>query len=64
MAIAPVISYATTSTAINNRGINTTTSAHAVATYTLGGAKVQAPQRGGIYIVKYSDGTSRKMVVK
>lgn len=66
MAIAPVVSYGTKSTGIDavGNGDNTANAATVVATYTANGVKVDAPRQGGVYIVKYSDGSSRKIVVK
>lgn len=64
MAIAPVVSYDIIS------GVQTITSdsrksdATVVAIYTIDGIQVKAPQAGGLYILRYSDGTSRKVVVK
>ncbi len=35
-----------------------------VSYYTLGGQKINTPQKGNVYIVRYSDGTTKKVVVK
>ena len=61
MAIAPVITYdAPVPTGIENIEVNKG-DAEVTAIYNLCGQKVQVPQEGGIYIIKYSDGRTEKM---
>lgn len=65
MAIAPVVSYDSTPTAINRVATdNMKADRTATAVYSISGQRVASMQRGGIYIVKYADGTSRKVVKK
>lgn len=64
MAIAPCVTYKDTTTSI---GVTTpATDAVAVVTsvYSISGQRVSAPVRGGMYIVRYSDGTCRKVMWK
>ncbi len=51
----------TTATAINNA--TTSTERHEVARYTVDGKRIQQPQQG-VNVVKYSDGTTKKVVVE
>ena len=62
MAIAPVISY--TEIADDIQAVGTSKKQEVAGIYNINGMKVNATQKGGIYIVKYADGTSRKIVVK
>lgn len=62
MAIAPVVSYTTTSTAIASPASLHQSAAEAV--YTIGGVRVGSAAKGGIYIVRRADGSTRKVVVK
>ena len=50
-----------TATAVNNATTNT--GRHEVARYTVDGKRITAPQQG-VNIVKYSDGTTKKVVVE
>lgn len=60
MAIAPLVDYTGSSTAIASAAVNTASQPQAV--YSLGGQRVASPQKGTIYVVRYADGTSRKVV--
>ena len=64
MAIAPVVTYDGTATAIARPSADTVTSAAVTGMYTIGGQRVEAPVKGHIYIVKRADGTTRKMLWK
>ncbi len=44
--------------------ITTNGNAEAVGYYTTDGKKVSQPRRGNIYIIRYSDGTAKKVLVK
>lgn len=63
MAIAPVISY-TTEIADGIKSLGAEQKNAIETIYNINGMKVNAMQKGGIYIVKHADGTSRKVVVK
>ena len=60
MAIAPLLDYAGSSTAIVSATANTVSQPQAI--YSLDGQRVASPQKGSIYVVRYADGTSRKVV--
>lgn len=64
MAIAPVVSYEV----VDGVPVVGTDAEKGevtvVAVYTIDGIQVKAPQPGGLYILKYSDGSSSKVVVK
>lgn len=62
MAIAPVVSYATTSTAIAAPSAPSQSATEAV--YGINGVRVDSAVKGGVYIVRRADGTTRKVVVK
>lgn len=64
MAIAPVVSYDTEATGINQVTGDRAGDAKVVAIYTVDGIEVREMIPGNIYIVKYSDGTSSKMIGK
>lgn len=62
MAIAPVITYdAPTPTDIVNVGNDSIRVPKIDSVYNLCGQKVQQPIKGGIYVVKYTDGSSEKI---
>ena len=63
MAIAPVVSYDGVATGVTDA---TMPKAEAVITdvYTIDGRRIAAPRKGEISIVRYSDGTCRKVMVR
>lgn len=63
MAIAPVVSYDGVATGVTDA---TMPKAEAVITdvYTIDGHRISAPRKGEISIVRYSDGTCRKVIVR
>ena len=63
MAIAPVVSYDGVATGVTDA---TMPKAEAVITdvYTIDGRRIAAPRKGEISIVRYSDGTCRKVIVR
>lgn len=63
IAITPCVEYKTTS-GINHTNATTDQAAKVDALYTMDGMKVSTPCSGRIYIVKYSDGTCRKVLWK
>ena len=63
IAITPCVEYKTTS-GINQTNATTDQAAKVDALYTMDGMKVTTPCSGRIYIVKYSDGTCRKVLWK
>ena len=62
MAIAPVVAYDVTTTAIH-KPTWTEDNAKVTAIYNLRGQRVNSMDRQGVYIVKYSNGTTRKVAV-
>ena len=62
MAIAPVIAYkdAVVDNIHNAKALHGDSNVKSV--YTLGGQKVSTPKSGNIYIVRYADGNSKKVV--
>lgn len=64
MAIAPCVTYKDTTTSIGVTTPATDTAAVVTAVYSISGQRVSAPVRGGMYIVRYSDGTCRKVMWK
>lgn len=64
MAIAPCVTYKDTATSIGVTTPATDAEATVTAIYSISGQRVNAPVRGGMYIVRYSDGTCRKVMWK
>lgn len=64
MAIAPCVTYKDTTTSIGVTTPATDAEATVTAVYSISGQRVNAPVRGGMYIVRYSDGTCRKVMWK
>lgn len=64
MAIAPCVTYKDTTTSIGVTTPATDAAAVMTAVYSISGQRVSAPVRGGMYIVRYSDGTCRKVMWK
>lgn len=64
MAIAPCVTYKDTATSIGVTTPATDAEATVTAVYSISGQRVSAPVRGGMYIVRYSDGTCRKVMWK
>ena len=64
MAIAPCVTYKDTTTSIGVTTPATDAEATVTAVYSISGQRVSAPVRGGMYIVRYSDGTCRKVMWK
>ena len=63
MAIAPVVTYDVTASAVNTP---TTAASNTAVTgiYTLGGQRVATPDKGHVYIVKQADGSCKKIMWK
>lgn len=64
MAIAPCVTYKDTATSIGVTTPATDAEATVTAVYSISGQRVNAPVRGGMYIMRYSDGTCRKVMWK
>lgn len=64
MAIAPCVTYKDTATSIGVTTPATDAAAVVTAVYSISGQRVSAPVRGGMYIMRYSDGTCRKVMWK
>lgn len=64
MAIAPCVTYKDTATSIGVTTPATDAEATVTAVYSISGQRVNAPVRGGMYFVRYSDGTCRKVMWK
>lgn len=64
MAIAPCVTYKDTATSIGVTTPATDAAAVVKAVYSISGQRVSAPVRDGMYIVRYSDGTCRKVMWK
>lgn len=64
IAIAPCVTYKDTGTSIGVTTPATDAEATVTAVYSISGQRVNAPVRGGMYIVRYSDGTCRKVMWK
>lgn len=64
MAIAPCVTYKDTATSIGVTTPATDAEATVTAVYSISGQRVSAPVRGGMYIMRYSDGTCRKVMWK
>lgn len=64
MAIAPVVAYDFDTDGIHGVNKDTAADATIVAIYTIDGKQVADAQAEGVYILRYSDGTSRKVIVK
>lgn len=64
MAIAPCVTYKDTATSIGVTTPATDAEAVVTAVYSISGQRVSAPVRGGMYIVRYSDGTCLKVMWK
>ena len=63
MAIAPVVTYdQPVSDGISTIAARTATDSHVVAVYTISGQQTSSISERGIYIVKFSDGSARKMI--
>lgn len=64
IAIAPCVTYKDTATSIGVTTPATDAEAKVTAIYSISGQRVNAPVRGGMYIMRYSDGTCRKVMWK
>lgn len=64
IAIAPCVTYKDTATSIGVTTPDTDAEATVTAVYSISGQRVNAPVRGGMYILRYSDGTCRKVMWK
>lgn len=64
IAIAPCVTYKDTATSIGVTTPATDAEATVTAVYSISGQRVNAPVRGGMYIMRYSDGTCRKVMWK
>lgn len=64
IAIAPCVTYKDTATSIGVTTPATDAAAVVTAVYSISGQRVSAPVRGGMYIMRYSDGTCRKVMWK
>ena len=64
IAIAPCVTYKDTGTSIGVTTPATDAEATVTAVYSISGQRVNAPVRGGMYIMRYSDGTCRKVMWK
>lgn len=64
IAIAPCVTYKDTATSIGVTTPATDAAAVVTAVYSISGQRVNAPVRGGMYIMRYSDGTCRKVMWK
>lgn len=64
IAIAPCVTYKDTATSIGVTTPATDAEATVTAVYSISGQRVNAPVRGGMYLVRYSDGTCRKVMWK
>ena len=64
IAIAPCVTYKDTATSIGVTTPATDAEATVTAIYSISGQHVNAPVRGGMYIMRYSDGTCRKVMWK
>lgn len=64
IAIAPCVTYKDTATSIGVTAPATDAAATITAVYSISGQRVNAPVRGGMYLVRYSDGTCRKVMWK
>lgn len=64
IAIAPCVTYKDTATSIGVTTPATDAEATVAAVYSISGQRVNAPVRGGMYIMRYSDGTCRKVMWK
>ncbi len=63
MAVTPVVSYDSTISGVTDA---TASKAAAVITdvYTVDGRRISAPRKGEISIIRYSDGTCRKVIIR
>ena len=64
IAIAPCVTYKDTATSIGVTTPATDAEATVTAVYSISGQRVNAPVIGGMYIMRYSDGTCRKVMWK
>lgn len=64
IAIAPCVTYKDTATSIGVTTHDTDAETTVTAVYSISGQRVNAPVRGGMYIMRYSDGTCRKVMWK
>ena len=64
IAIAPCVTYKDTATSIGVTTPATDAESTVTAVYSISGQRVSAPVRGGMYIMRYSDGTCRKVMWK
>lgn len=64
MAVAPIINYGVGTSGIDTIGADKSSANAPVAIYTIDGMKVEKPAKGGIYIMRYADGSSRKVMMR
>lgn len=64
MAIAPCVEYTDSGAGIQNVDAAAQQSLKIESVYTISGQMVDAPRQGAMYIVKYTDGTCRKIIWK
>ena len=64
MAVAPIINYGVGTSGIDTIGADKSSAYAPVAIYTIDGMKVEKPAKGGIYIMRLADGSSRKVMMK
>lgn len=64
IAIAPCVEYKDKGNGIQTAGAVYLPETKVESVYTISGQRVDAPRQGGMYIVKYTDGTCRKIMWK
>ena len=64
MAVAPIINYGVGTSGIDTIGADKSSVNAPVAIYTIDGMKVEKPAKGGIYIMRLADGSSRKVLMR
>lgn len=64
IAIAPCVEYKDKGNGIQSAGAVCQPETKVESVYTISGQRVDAPHQGGMYIVKYTDGTCRKIMWK
>ena len=64
MAMGPVVNYTSVANGIDNTVAPSTTKHDIKAIYNLCGQRITTPESHQIYIVRYTDGTSRKIMWK
>ena len=64
IAIAPCVEYKDKGNGIQTAGAVCLPETKVESVYTISGQRVDAPRQGGMYIVKYTDGTCRKIMWK